>query len=73
MNISINTNINLFKNNIAEIINTSQLPVSIVYFVLKDVLNEVSEVYKNTLEKEAENIQKEIEKQEKDDVAEHQE
>ena len=73
MDISINTSINLFRNNIAEAIRLSQLPVGVVYYILKDVLNDVGEVYDKTLQKESEDIHKQIEEQEKEDVKEHQE
>lgn len=60
MNISINTNINLLRKNIAEAINVSQLPVGVLYYVLKDVLKDVETLYENTLQKELEEIQKEV-------------
>lgn len=67
-NISINTQINLFRQNIAKTIAISQLPVSVLYYVFKDVLNEIGSLYENTLQKEAEELQKEVE-----DIKEHQE
>ena len=67
-NVSINTQINLFRQNIAKTIATSQLPVSVLYYVFKDVLNEIGSLYENTLQKEAEEFQKEAE-----DIKEHQE
>ena len=73
MDISINTSMNLFRNNIAEAIRLSQLPVGVVYYILKDVLNDVSEVYDKTLQKESDDIQKQLEEQEKEDVKAHQE
>ena len=73
MDISINTSMNLFRNNIAEAIRLSQLPVGAVYYILKDVLKDVSEVYDKTLQKESEDIHKQLEEQEKEDVKEHQE
>ena len=66
--ISIDTQINLFRNNIARVITTSQLPPSVLYYVFKDVLNEVGTLYEDVLQKEAEKIQKEAE-----DIKENQE
>ena len=34
------------------IINQSGLPIDAIYFVLKDILNEVSEIYNNEVAKE---------------------
>ena len=73
MDISINTSINLFRNNIAQAINVSQLPVGVLYFTLKDVVNDVEKVYEKTLQKESEELKGQIEKEEKEDVKEHQE
>ena len=73
MEVSINTNINLFRKNIAEAINVSQLPVGVLYYLLKDILSDVGNVYEETLKKESEEIQKQLEKEEKEDIKEHQE
>lgn len=73
MDISINTSMNLFRNNIAEAIKLSQLPVGAVYYILKDVLKDVGEVYDKTLQKESEDIQRQLEIKEKEDIQEHQE
>lgn len=73
MEISINTNINLFRKNIAEAINVSQLPVGVLYYLLKDILSEVGNIYEETLKKESEEIQKQLEKEEKEDIKENQE
>lgn len=73
MEVSINTNINLFRKNIAEAINISQLPVGVLYYLLKDILSDVENIYEETLKKESEEIQKQLEKEEKEDIKEHQE
>ena len=67
-NLSINTSINIFKNNMATVIHNSQLPVGILYYVLKDIVNDIQDIYKETLQKEMQEMQ-----QEKEDVKEHQE
>ena len=71
--ISIDTGINMFKNNIAQVISTSQLPVSVLYYVLKDVVSEIGEVYQQTLLKESEEIKKQLEENKEDVQEEHQE
>lgn len=67
-NLSINTSINIFKNNIADVIRNAQLPVGVLYYVLKDVTNDIKDIYKETLQNEMQEIQ-----EEKEDVKEHQE
>ena len=71
----INTLINVFKENVSNVINNSQLPIGIVYYVLKDLLSEVEKIYTKSLQKESEERLAEIEKleKEKEDVKEHQE
>ena len=41
-----------FRKQIENIINQSGLPIDAIYFVLKDILNEVSEIYNNEIAKE---------------------
>lgn len=41
-----------FRKQIENIINQSGLPIDAIYFVLKDILNEVSEIYNNEVAKE---------------------
>ena len=41
-----------FRKQIENIINQSGLPIDAIYFVLKDILNEVSEIYNNEITKE---------------------
>ena len=71
----INTTINIFKENMANVINNSQLPVGVVYFVVKDILLEVEGAYKATLQKESQEMLAKLEQEEREraDVAEHQE
>lgn len=71
--IGINTRINFFKKNIANVISNSQLPVGVLYYVLKDVFKEIETLYENTLQKEADEIRKEAEKAEAEDIKENQE
>lgn len=56
--ISINTKINVFRQNIADVISSSQLPVGVLYYVFKDVINEIEVLYDNILKKEIQDIQK---------------
>ena len=41
-----------FRKQIENIINQSGLPIDAIYFVLKDVLAEVSEIYQKEMSKE---------------------
>ena len=41
-----------FRKQIENIINQSGLPIDAIYFVVKDILNEVSEIYNNEVAKE---------------------
>lgn len=66
--ISINTKINVFRQNIADVIRNSQLPVGVIYYVFKDAMNEIEFLYENTLQKEIQDAQKEQE-----DIKENQE
>ena len=50
------------------IINQSGLPIDAIYFVLKDILNEVSEIYNNEVAKEEmQKIEQENSKEETED------
>lgn len=74
-NISINTGIEMFKKNIVETIQLSQLPVGVVYYVLRDISSEIKDTYNNILQKEHNELLAQIkqEEEEKEDVKEHQE
>lgn len=41
-----------FRKQIENTINNSGLPIDAIYFVLKDILNEVTEIYNNEIAKE---------------------
>ena len=41
-----------FRKQIEDIINQSGLPIDAVYFVLKDILNEVTQIYENVAKEE---------------------
>ena len=72
---TLNTLINVLKENMTNVINNSQVPIGAVYYVLKDLLSEVEEVYTQSLRKESEERLAEIREmeKEKEDVKEHQE
>ena len=53
-----------FRKQIEDIINQSGLPIDAIYFVLKDILNEVTQIYENVA-KEEEQQQAALEEQEK--------
>ena len=56
INISTNMGIDVFKSNIANTIATSQLPVGVIYYVLKDVFNEIQDLYKEVIIKEQQEL-----------------
>ncbi len=62
-----------FRKQIEDIINQSGLPIDAVYFVLKDILNEVTQIYENVVKEEelqaALKEQKEKEKENTNDEA----
>ena len=53
-----------FRKQIEDIINQSGLSIDAVYFVLKDIFNEVTQIYENTI-REEEQQQAALEEQEK--------
>lgn len=55
-NIGFNTYLYNFKNNMVNTINNSGLPVGVVYYIMKDLLNDIQNAYENTLKKEKEEI-----------------
>ena len=40
------------RKQIEDLINNSELPIDAVYFVLKDILNEVTQIYENVIREE---------------------
>ena len=54
--IGFNTYLNDFKNNMVNTINNSGLPVGVVYYIMKDLFNDIQNAYENTLKKEKEEI-----------------
>lgn len=64
MDIKINTEIESFHKDLINTINShNSLPVSVIYFVLKDCFNEVTAAYNTILQKEekGENMEQEQE------------
>ena len=58
---NINTQLNNLKTDLINTINQSGIPIGAVYYLLKDLLVEVSDTYKQTLviEKQVETLTKE--------------
>lgn len=57
-----------FRKSIEKLINESGLSIDCVYFVMKDVLNEVTEIYNDIQRQEIEaKTQEELKKQEQED------
>ena len=52
------------RKQMEDAINSSELPIDAIYFVLKDILNEVTQIYENVA-KEEEQQQAILEEQEK--------
>lgn len=71
--ISINTGINIFKNNITEVIGRSQLPVGVLYYTLKDILSEIENIYQGVLQKESEDLAKQLDDNDKKERKENKE
>lgn len=65
--IGINTVMQVFKDNLAMTIKNSQLPIGIIYYVFKDVYNDIEKIYNETLEKEKQDILSSMEKDKKKD------
>ena len=65
--IGINTVMQVFKDNLAMTIKNSQLPIGIIYYVFKDVYNDIEKIYNETLEKEKQDILSSMEKDKKED------
>ena len=58
-----------FRKQIEDIINQSGLSIDAVYFVLKDIFNEVTQIYENVAkEEELQAVLKEQEDKEKEDT-----
>ena len=53
-----------FRKQLEKVINESELPIDAVYFVLKDILNEATQIYENTI-REEEQQQATLKEQEK--------
>lgn len=53
-----------FYQNCLQLINQSQLPTSIVYFVLKSIFQEVDSIYRQQIQQELEERKNVIENQE---------
>lgn len=53
-----------FRKQLEKVINKSGLSIDVVYFVLKDILNEVTQIYENTI-REEEQQQAALEEQER--------
>lgn len=61
----INLKTEQLKNSLINTLSNSDLPLSNIYYVLKDVFNDVTMMYNNTLETELKNNMKD--KEEKED------
>lgn len=55
-NIGFNIYLYNFKNDMVNTINNSGLPVGVVYYIMKDLFNDIQNAYENTLKKEKEEI-----------------
>ncbi len=64
--IGINTVMQVFKDNLAMTIKNSQLPIGIIYYVFKDIYNDLEKIYNETLEKEKQDILSSMEEDKKE-------
>lgn len=67
MNEDFNYNCNQFKKDLENLINASNLPIAAVFFVLKDIYNEIEKLniaYLNSLAlKESKNLEKKLDQE----------
>ena len=63
----LNTMIQELHRNLIKDINSSQLPVGVVYFVLKDIYNETERSYINTLNAEKMTIPEEVKEEQQEE------
>lgn len=57
-----------FRQQLEQVINQSGLPIDVIYFVLKDVFNEVVDIYNNEITNEETAKQQEKEKNTKEEI-----
>jgi TRAP-type C4-dicarboxylate transport system substrate-binding protein len=50
---SVNYSIESFRQNVYELINQSQMPIGVAYFVFKDVFADISAAYQAAVQQEA--------------------
>lgn len=60
---TINLKSEQFKNQIYDSINKSQLPISLVYYIFKEIMENISNTYQVTIKKEIESLKKDNQKQ----------
>ena len=60
---TINLKSEQFKNQIYDSINKSQLPISLVYYIFKEIMENISNTYQVTIKKEIEQLKKDSQKQ----------
>lgn len=60
---TINLKSEQFKNQIYDSINKSQLPISLVYYIFKEIMENISNTYQVTIKKEIESLKKDSQKQ----------
>lgn len=50
---SVNYSIENFRQNVYELINNSQMPIGVAYFVFKDIFADITAAYQNAVQQEA--------------------
>lgn len=71
--ISLDLGINVFKDNLINLIGNSQLPIGVTYYILKDVFNEIQNLYNETLTKEQQKLLESTKEEIQNTDKEHQE
>jgi TRAP-type C4-dicarboxylate transport system substrate-binding protein len=55
---SVNYSIESFRQNVYDLINKSQMPIGIAYFVCKDVFADIAAAYQSAVQQEAQEMTK---------------
>ena len=65
---SINLQIEDVKNQLYEVINKSKLPISFMYYLMKDLMQDLTDVYNQTLTNEYNQYQEEQKKEDEEET-----
>lgn len=57
-----NANLEIFRQRLVELLNNSQLPVGVAYYIMKDVLIEVEKLYQQAINEDLKTPEETVEK-----------